>query len=197
MKEFESINQKIKEFANKVDSERGVKLQEEIASVQKEIEQAKTSADKAADEGKTTDFQKYSSQKAMLSHRLEKLKAEQTATIYPPITASEYSDIKKELRDTMRKIKAEKYKELLMILDQGQEVVRGLEAAIKEYNSTHQKLQYIIGDSDSDFEGNEYPLFGICDMFTIDKRLTEVFCDSISFSNNNLKCYIKNTMNRI
>ena len=195
MKEFESINQKIKEVANKVDSERGVKLQEEIASVQKEIEQAKTSADKAADEGKTTDFQKYSSQKAMLSHRLEKLKAEQTATIYPPITASEYSDIKKELRDTMRKIKAEKYKELLMILDQGQEVVRGLEAAIKEYNSTHQKLQYIIGDSDSDFEGNEYPLFGICDMFTIDKRLTEVFCDSSSL--HHFKCYIKNEMNRI
>lgn len=197
MNEFESIRQKIQELGDKIDSKRGVKLEEEITSVQKEIEQARILADKAADEGKVSDFQKYSSQGAMLSHKLEKLKAEHSTTIYPPITTSEYSDIKKDLRDTMQKIKVEKYEELLKILDQGQDVICELDAAIKEYNSVHQNLQHILGAADTDSEGNKYPLFGICDIFTVDKRLTEVFCDSISFSNNNLKCYIKNTMNRI
>lgn len=196
MKEFENIKQKIQGFANMVDSERGVQIEEEIASVQKEIEQAKASADKAADEGKTTDFQEYSSQKAMLSHRLEKLKAEHSTIIYPPITASEYNDIKKDLRDTMQKIKAKKYEELLKILDQGQDVICELDAVIKEYNSLHQKLQNIISSSDTDSNGNDYPLFGIRDLFTIDERLKDVFCDSILSSNNNLKYYIKNTMNR-
>ena len=84
----------------------------------------------------------------MLSHKLEKLKAEQTATIYPPITALEYGNIKNELKDTMLKIKAEKYKKLLKVLDQGQEVIHELEAAIKEYNSTHQELQYLINGSE-------------------------------------------------
>ncbi len=195
MEAFENIKQKIQKIADKVDSERSVKVEEEIASVQNEIEQAKISADKAADDGKVSDFQKYSSQKAMLSHRLEKLKAEQTATTYPPINASEYSEIKSELRDIMLKIKAEKYKELLKILDQGLEVVRELEAAIKEYNLTHQKLQYIIGGFDADSEGNEYRIFSICDLFTVDKRLTDIFCESQSI--HCIRCYLENDMNRI
>lgn len=195
MKEFENIKQKIQEFADKVDSERSVKIEEEIASVQHEIEQAKASAEQAADDGKANDFQKYSSQKAMLLHRLEKLKSEQTATIYPPITALEYGNIKNKLKDTMLKIKAEKYKELLKILDQGQEVVHELEAAIKEYDLTHQKLQYIIASSDTDSEGNEYRLFNICDLFTVDKRLTDIFCESQSI--HCIRCYLENDMNRV
>lgn len=195
MKEFESIKQKIQEFANKVDSERGVKIEEEIASVQNEIEQAKASAEQAADDGKANDFQKYAAQQAMLSHKLEKLKAEQTAAIYPPITALEYGNIKNELKDTMLKIKAEKYKKLLKVLDQGQEVIHELEAAIKEYNSVHRNLQHILGSADTDSKGNEYPLFGICDIFSVDKRLTEVFCDSQSI--HCIRCYLENDMNRI
>lgn len=195
MKEFENIKQKIQEFADKVDSERGVKLEEEIASVQDEIEQAKVSAEQAADNGKANDFQKYAAQQAMLSHKLEKLKAEQTATIYPPISALEYGNIKNKLKDTMLKIKAEKYKKLLKVLDQGQEVIHELEAAIKEYNSTHQELQYLINGSDNDSEGNEYRLFGITDTFSVDKRLTDIFCESQSI--HCIRCYLENDMNRI
>lgn len=174
-----------------------MRIEEEIASIQNEIEQARISADKAADDGKTSDFQKFSSQEAMLLHRLEKVKAEQTAIVYPPITASEYKTVKKELFSVIMKIKVAKYQELLRILDQGQAVLHELDAAIKEYNSEHGKLHRIISnyETDADADGYEYPLYDRFDAVSIDKRLTEVFYDNPS-SMHNFKNYIKNTMNR-
>ena len=190
MKEFEKIKQQIGNFTVEADSKKGVLIQQ-IEKVQADMQQAKKAEETAVVENRLEDFQLHQAMQAMLTKQLEKLNTELQSMNHAPLTAAEHTAIITELKSTAKNAVMSKYQELIDLLDTGETIVQEIDNIIKEYHAIFTTLDHIVGEHDTDFNGIPYKSFLFSDVYKVDKRITNTFCDTP----HSIKIFLKNKIN--
>lgn len=179
MKEFEIIRKKID--TRTPESSKKESLIQQIENTEAELLQAKESKDRATAENDLTEFQRCQASEAMLSARLEKLQQELKSIVeYPPITAEEHLEIKREILQITKNIIMSKYKELDSLLGEGAKIIAEIEDNIKQYYSELDYLDNLVHEWDEDAEGNTFRKFCSSDIYQVRPEIKKVFCDLTS-----------------